>query len=204
MTRLYKLTDEHDRTHGGCQWGPDVCVETSGEGPLWDNGWTHWYTHPLVAVLLNPIHGAYDLSSAHLWEGDDGGGEIRNDRGLKIGCTRGTTRRRVPLPKITVEQKIRFGIACAWQVYPDPQWRKWAVNWLTGADRTKRSAYAAATTATAAASFTTAAASFTAAAARFTAAAARSVADAAKDSLPLVALAKWAMTADPIVPEANE
>jgi len=140
---LYKLTDENDQTRGGCQWGPGVCVETSGDGMLCSPAWTHWYTHPLLAVLLNPIHGGYNLDTAHLWEGHDGGGRIKSDHGLKIGCTWGTTIRRIDLPTVSIEQRVRFGIGAAWQVCPDPAWRKWAIDWLTGKDRSADAADAA-------------------------------------------------------------
>ena len=149
---LYKLTDANDQTHGNpqapttVQWGPNICIETSGEGDLCGPGWTHWYTDPLLAVLLNPIHAESDLATAHLWEGHGGEGETRDDHGLKVGCTRGTTVRRVELPVVTTEQRIRFAIRCAWAVYHDQVWRSWAVALLSGADRSRaaRAARAAA------------------------------------------------------------
>ena len=138
--KLYKLTDENDRTRDGCQWGHGVCIETSGIGDLCSGGWTHWYSDPLLAVLLNPVNSKLDLSTAHLWEGHDGGGEIKSDRGLKYGCSRGTTIHRVELPVVTTEQHIRFGLGAAWAVTPDLAWRKWATDWLTGEDRSAESA----------------------------------------------------------------
>jgi hypothetical protein len=138
MTTLYKLTDKLDQTYGGCQWGEGVTVETDGQGDLCGHGFTHWCTHPLLAVLLNPMHGIYSLATAHLWEGE---GEIaKTDRGLKVGCARATTLRRVPLPVVTVEQRIRFAILFVKRVYHEPSWTRWADNWLSGADRSKEAA----------------------------------------------------------------
>ena len=57
--KTYHLTDEHDRTYGGCQWGENVIHPTSGEGSLCGPGWTHWTADPLLAVFLNPIQGEY-------------------------------------------------------------------------------------------------------------------------------------------------
>ena len=133
--KLYKLTNSKDQTRGGCQWGEGVCVETSGQGELCSSAWTHWYTHPLLAVLLDPIHLRVDLDTAHLWEGHDGGGKVKSDPGLKVGCTRGTTVRRVDLPTVTLEHRVRFAIGCAWQVCEDDAWREWAAKWLSGEDR---------------------------------------------------------------------
>jgi len=133
--KLYKLTNSKDQTRGGCQWGEGVCVETSGQGELCSSAWTHWYTHPLLAVLLDPIHLRVDLDTAHLWEGHDGGGKVKSGPGLKVGCTRGTTVRRVDLPTVTLEHRVRFAIGCAWQVCDDDAWREWAAKWLSGEDR---------------------------------------------------------------------
>jgi len=138
--KLYKLTDEHDQTYGGCQWGPGVTVETSGKGGLCGPGFTHWYTHPLLAALLNPVHGRFNLDTAHLWEGE--GEPVKTDYGLKVGCTKATTLRRVDLPKATTAQRVRFGILCAMAVYTSVEWRAWAEGWLSGADRSKEAAWA--------------------------------------------------------------
>ncbi|KKL58315.1 hypothetical protein LCGC14_2226540, partial [marine sediment metagenome] len=56
---LYKLTDSNDQTYGKTQWGPGIEHAASGKGPLCTEGWLHAYTDPLLAVLLNPIHGNY-------------------------------------------------------------------------------------------------------------------------------------------------
>jgi len=141
MTTLYKLTDEHDQTSGGCQWGENVEVRTHGKGTLCSPGWTHWYTDPLLAVLLNPLHGAFDLATAHLWEGE---GEVGATDGLKVGCAVARTIHRVPLPAVTSEQRVRFGIGCAWILCSGDRWRAWARGWLREDDRTSATAAAAA------------------------------------------------------------
>jgi hypothetical protein len=135
-TALYKLTDEQDRTRGGTQWGEGVTHEASGEGELCGPGWIHAYTDPLLAVLLNSIHA--NFRSPHLWEATGVVG--KTDHGLKVGCTRLTTLRRVPLPEVTTEQRVRFGILCALAVCDEPGWRVWAERWLSGEDRTAEAA----------------------------------------------------------------
>jgi hypothetical protein len=138
--KLYKLTDDKDQTFGGCQWGENVTIKTSGEGYLCGPGWTHWYTDPFLAVLLNPIHIGLDLSIAHLWEGE---GEIgATDYGLMVGCTLATTKQRISLPKIIDEQMIRFAIRCFWSLCDDINWRSWARKWINGTDRSFLSAWA--------------------------------------------------------------
>jgi hypothetical protein len=147
--KLYKLTTRNDQTYNKCQWGPDVTVETDGTGDLCGSGFTHWYTHPLLAVLLNPIHGNFDLESAHLWEGE--GDIIANDHGLKVGCKKATTLKQIPLPKVTPEQKTRFAILCALEVYQEETFVTWANNWLNDVDKSIATAYAVARAARAAA-----------------------------------------------------
>lgn len=136
------MTDKNDQTHNNCQWGENITVETSGEGELCSEGYTHWYTSPLLAVLLNPIHGNYYLKTAHLWEGE---GEVINDNhGLKVGCKKATTLCRISLPELTLEQKIAFGILYTKEVYDGKVWNNWADKWLSGEDRSRESARVAA------------------------------------------------------------
>lgn len=140
MTKLYKLTDVNVRTHGGCQWGEGIEHTANGKGILCDKGWLHAYTHPLLAVLLSPIH--VDFNNPKLWEAE---GEIRKtDNGLKVGCIRLRTIKQIPLPKVTTEQRVRFAILCAMEVYTSPEWVEWAQNWLSGKDRTVETATKAA------------------------------------------------------------
>jgi hypothetical protein len=137
---VYKLTDENDQTHGGCQWGPGVVQQTDGSGELCGPGWIHVYDDPLLAVLHNPIHGNFDLATAHLWECKTNG--IRkDDHGIKAGYTEVCTIHRIELPEITDVQKTAYGILCAWFVYHDDRWRKWARRWLSGDNRSESLAW---------------------------------------------------------------
>ena len=140
MPKYYKLTNENEQTHGGCQWGENVTHETSGKGELCGPGWTHWYTHPLLAVMLNHIHGNFDLTTAHLWESPEDQVAEKTDHGVKVGCMKGTTARRVPMPEVTLTQKVAFGILCSLSVYREHNYVTWAENWLSGSDRGRQEA----------------------------------------------------------------
>jgi len=101
----------------------------------------------LLAVFLNPIHA--DFNDPIMWEGE---GEVaKEDHRLKVGCTKGTTIKQIPLPKVTREQRIRFGILCAKQVFQEEKWNKWADDWLAEKDRSASAAREAAQAAQAAA-----------------------------------------------------
>lgn len=137
--KLYKLTDQMHQTKNCTQWGEEVTHATSGTGSLCGPGWLHAYLSPELAVLLNPIHA--DIAGPVLWECE---GEVdKNDHDLKVGCTRLTTLHTIPLPAVTVEQRVAFAIYCAKAVYSDLAFVKWADRWLDGSDRSERAAEAA-------------------------------------------------------------
>lgn len=141
-TTLYKLTDQAGYTRPGlynaCLWGPGVSHSGTGEGELCGPGWVHAYTHPLLAVLLNPIHAAID--NPRLWEAE--GDVVLSDNGLKVGCRTLTTLREMPVPVVTTEQRVRFAILCALTVNRSELWERWAERWLSGEDRSKTAAWA--------------------------------------------------------------
>lgn len=137
-TTLYKLTDQRHRTYGDCLWGEGVTVTTDGLGGLCGSGYTHWYLSPELAVLLNPIHG--DYRNPVLWEGE--GEIVKRDHMLKVGCTEATTLKIIPQPTVTENQRILFAILCAKGVIHARHngFLDWADNWLSGADRTHKTA----------------------------------------------------------------
>jgi hypothetical protein len=89
---------------------------------------------------MNPVHA--DIENPILWEGK-GEGEAKFEP-LKCGFRKFTTLKKIPLPEVTDVQKVAFGILCAKEVYKDSSWNQWADKWLSGEDRTKSSANAAA------------------------------------------------------------
>ena len=139
MIKLYKLTDRDGQTFGGTQWGPGVSHSGTGKGELCGPGWIHAYEHPLVAVLMNPIHA--NFKNPRLWEAE---GEVGlRDGQLKCGCKTLTTIREIPLPEITMEMRVRFTILCAKEVCACSEWNAWGDKWLSGEDRTLSAAAAA-------------------------------------------------------------
>jgi hypothetical protein len=145
--KLYKLTDGDGKTFGGTQWGPGVSHSGTGEGGLCGPGWIHAYEHPLIAVLMNPIHS--DCKNKRMWEAE---GEVGlRDGQLKCGCATLTTIREIPLPEITAEMRVRFAIMCPREASTVAAWNAWADKWLSGEDRSADAAEAAAAASTAAA-----------------------------------------------------
>ena len=131
MTKLYKLTNQCSQTFGQCQWGENVPHAAPGNGKLCSSAWLHAYTHPVLALLLNPIHA--NIADPQLWECEGTVGIT--DHGLKVGCTSLTTLRQLPVPKITSVNRVAFAIGCAYNVYSDYSWVEWARRWVLNRDR---------------------------------------------------------------------
>ena len=136
--KVYKLTDENARTHGDTQWGPGISHEAKpGDGELCSEYWIHAYEDPLLAVLHNPLHIAF--SKPRLWEAE-AEGEIKREGRLKLGCKKLTVLNEIPLPELTVEQRVAYGIYAALEVYKDEKFVEWAEKWLKGEDRSAEAA----------------------------------------------------------------
>ena len=136
---VYKLTDKNLRAHGGFQWKIGERVSASGTGPLCTDGWLHAYEHPLLAVLHNPIHANY--SPCRLFRAR-GTGKILRDGMLTLGCKHMVLVKEISVPEITITQRVTYGILCARAVVPETNtvWHLWADNWLSGKDRSARTA----------------------------------------------------------------
>ena len=134
MATLYKLTRQDNTTSGDTtlEWGAGVSHTATGPGTkLCSPDVIHAYTHPLLAVLLNPIHADYQNPKLWRCEGD----VVADDHGLKVGVKTLTTIEVLPLPVVTTEQCVKFAILCAKQVCKDEKWHTWADRWLSGEDR---------------------------------------------------------------------
>ncbi len=138
----YKLTDKQDQTHDGCTWGIGVKHTIKQHGcQLCTNQVIHYYEDPLLAVFANPLHANFDPSTMHLWECEVGK-KVAGDA-LKSGTKQLTTLRRIPMPVITLEQRVEIAIRVVKTVYTEKRWNTWADKWLSGADRTAFAAVSA-------------------------------------------------------------
>ena len=169
--KKYKLTDQEMMTYDNCKWEIGQPKTTSGKGNLCSPGFLHYYHSPLLAILLNIKHS--NFSNPRLFEVKALGNHL-NDKGLKGGCTKMTIIKELPIPQITINQRIAFGILCSLQVYSEKSYVEWAYNWLNNIDRSNKiihfstitniaAAYAASYTADAAAAYTAADAAYAAA-----------------------------------------
>ena len=129
----YKLTDENNKTHSECQWGKNITHRAKGKGKdLCTDDVIHFYRDPFLAVFANPIQGQYKEETMHLWECECE--EVITD-GLKSGAKELTTTKQIPIPKMTLEQRLEISIRLAMKIYRQKEWLKWAEAWLSGKDR---------------------------------------------------------------------
>jgi hypothetical protein len=131
----YKLTDQNMQSYDGFKWELNKWYEVSGEGELCSEGWLHFYDHPLLAVLHNPIHA--QITNPLLFKAEVTGNNLDDD-GIKCGWQKAMLVKQLPIPKVTTTNRIAYGILCAKEVYYGRDWLEWANNWLSGVDRIKR------------------------------------------------------------------
>jgi hypothetical protein len=140
MTTLYKLVDENWNTRNEMEWAIGQTNRAIGPGSaLCTRGVLRAYTHPLLAVLMNPIHSNFK----HPVLLEVVSGEVVAHDGIEVGAKDMTSARILPLPEVTTEQRVRYAIYCALSVRTDPGFAAWADNWLSGADRSPGAAGAA-------------------------------------------------------------
>ena len=147
MTKLYKLTDEQGRTRAGkdneLTWAVGVEHKTASTGTrLCTADVIHAYEHPLIAVLMNPVHADFNPTTMRLFVAE---GEIVAREGqLKCGVYALRIVEEIAVPTLTNEQRVKCVILCAKRVCKEAAWNAWADKWLSGEDRSARAAWTAA------------------------------------------------------------
>lgn len=132
-----KMTTGYGTTKNNFLWGENVTHQVNFSGNLCREGMLHFYEHELIAEFMRHNHGYQDDVLA--WECEPHG-RIVSD-GTKSGCGKLTTIRQVKLPTITSEQRTEIAIRLVMKYRkPSPRWIEWASKWLSGEDRTAKSA----------------------------------------------------------------
>ena len=137
----YKLTDQDCYTRRGMSgetfWKLGVRHEITDTGTrLCTNQVFHFYPSAAMAAFANPIGAQIVNPRCFEVEVED----VVNRDSIKGGCKAITRGQEVPVPVLTLEQRIEIGIRCALTVYKDPGFQSWANAWLCGEDRTAKAA----------------------------------------------------------------
>ena len=130
------------QTYNGFQWELGKWEEAT-PGPnqnLCSSSWLHCYDSPLLAVLHNPVHAC--IQNPRLFAVETAG-DTKSDGGMKRGFRKMRLVEEIPLPIVTQEQRVRYGILCAKSVCVAPEFVKWADGWLLGEDRSAAAGRAA-------------------------------------------------------------
>jgi hypothetical protein len=93
-----------------------------------------------------PLYGAWALFDAALKTTAEGA-IVAREGDVKCGVKTLTTLEEIKLPILTTNQMIVVGILAAKEICKDAAWNMWADLWLSGEDRSKKTAKAAARTA---------------------------------------------------------
>lgn len=157
--KYYKLLNQDLTSYNNTKWEIGVPVKVTVEGDkMCSDQVLHCYNHPLLAVILNPIHA--NIKNPKLFEIEVD--KIVNSDGLKFASKSQTLLKELKVPEISLEQKIEFAIRVVKLIYNDSKWNLWADSWLSGEDRSVESTYAAANTYAAAYAYAAYAAAYTA------------------------------------------
>ena len=139
MTPLVKLTYSDFTTMNNTLWGEKI-EHTAPGGELCTPDVLHAYRSAGEAIFFDPTHGNFGEDGV-LWACD---GDVCVDDGTKVGCTRLRTLKVIQKPEITIEQRVTIAIRCALLVYQEATFTQWATSWLSGKDRSRKAAEAAA------------------------------------------------------------
>lgn len=142
MKIRYKLTTQDMKTRKGAHneitWVPGKWYESAWKlsesvDCLCSSRYIHWYSDPLIAVLMNQVHA--DIENPRLWKCEISGKTLL-DKQFKGGSRRVRLIKEIPLPELSELQRIECAIRCTKQIFYDEDWTKWADDWLENKDRT--------------------------------------------------------------------
>ena len=138
----YKLLSQDMMSNGNTKWeiGVKKIKKDTGNYKMCTNNVFHCYSHPVLALFLNPIHA--NIENPRIFK-------IKVDRivasdGLKQASLEQTIIEELIIPKPTLIQTTAFGIICAKHIYKNIKFQSWANNWLSNEDRSIHAARAAA------------------------------------------------------------
>jgi len=141
MNKRYKLIErEAVKTENGGEkeekfdWKLKKWKEVEGDKEffgVFSEGWLHCYSDPLIAILLNPIN--ENIQNPRIFEVEVDGKEAYNN--MKYAYKKMRLIKEVNVPKITLEQKVKFAVLCALEVCTDNKFTSWAKDWYGGKKR---------------------------------------------------------------------
>lgn len=133
---FYLITDQDHRTWRHIQWGENITHEE--ENPNYQ-----FVVYPtlLIAMYMYPAYECPQNPKVWLAEGDLETAYPAILNGIRLKLPKLTTIKEVETQWPNSEQFMNFGILCTLSVVMNPQFKKWAIDYLKGIDRTKETAH---------------------------------------------------------------
>lgn len=132
-TTVYKLTDERMTTHRGhLQWQ----IGEARNGPCLGPVDTCFDAYPSLAVAALMDADYVDVLRPRCFLAS---AVVNREGGLKLRCTWLRLEEECAFPRPFAEQRSEFAVRVVQLVCTDPEWNRWAADWLAG-DRDARRA----------------------------------------------------------------
>lgn len=128
---LYLVTDHENKTLRDLQWSENVTYEET-KNP---NYLFSVYNDPIVGHMMNPAYEGFKNPNFWLVEGD-----IAHSFGFRHECSKLTALKKIDVQPPTDLQRIAFAILCSIHIVSNPDFKKWAKDYLSGNDRSKEKA----------------------------------------------------------------
>lgn len=141
---LYILTDENWEDEYSVKWGHEITCTSGGRSSanymtleeyrsFKPREYYYAYTHPILASLMAR------KGQTVMWEAAGNIKCLNVDE--TVMCSMLRSNKLVGMPFVSTYTRMKFGFACAHKVYGDKGFYYWILNWVSGKDRTKITAY---------------------------------------------------------------
>lgn len=139
--KVYKVTNKDNCTgNGKTLWGENVTRKLAGKGEfdLLSSGIIRCYRDPYLAVFMSPIYDKYNPMK--LWEAETT--IIIYDDGTISDVRELTTIKEIPLPELTIGQRVKIAAKCSSLVCRQgTKLFDWSLHWVTGTNRSSTYAW---------------------------------------------------------------
>jgi hypothetical protein len=129
---MYLITDEHDKTWRGIQWGPNISHSEEN-----DNYHFYVYHSPLVLLFMYPAYEG-DINNPRVWKCQ--GKNLTRDEGFRQRFETLTTLEPVEVVWPTPEQRMTFALINTLTVNQNKYFSEWAMKYLKKEDQSLEAA----------------------------------------------------------------
>lgn len=107
-------------------WLPGKQYTLPGQGNRYGNDWFLTYKNSLVAAFVYPAFENYHNPQLYQCKAVN----RTYDDGVRVACTRLTCLKKIDFPDVLLVQRQQLAVMCSLIMYQEPEYIKWANNWL--------------------------------------------------------------------------